>query len=181
MVCIQSSPFIMCFRLYSYIIFPTSKFGNGIWQASAELRKPKRVKVHVMFSFWDFLGLPGSFSWYIWYHISFSRSCPHILIAETKYRYRSLFSNFNCTPAFLIVIILSNWAYWVMTKINNMLDGWSGKGRCGSQDKGLLNEIPWINSLPDISLSRKFTLKYALRRPLLTGRCSRHPFSYFFH
>lgn len=54
-------------------LFLHSKVGHSIWQTSAELRKPKRVKVHVTCSYWDFLGLAGSFSWYIWY--SFSKSC----------------------------------------------------------------------------------------------------------
>lgn len=57
-----------------------------------------------------------------------------------------------------LLVIFPNWAYWVKTEINNMMDGWRGEDRCGSQDKGLLSEIPWINPLPGIFFSRKFTL-----------------------
>lgn len=99
----NSSSFIMCFTLYSYIIVPISKVGNGIWQASAELRKPKRAKVHVTFSFRDFLSLPCSFTVGTFGFTSVFQDAVLTFLLLTKYEYSALFSIFICTPAFFIV------------------------------------------------------------------------------
>lgn len=104
-----------CYRLYSCIIFPISKVGNSICQDSAELRKPKRAKVHVMCSFRDFLGLVASFRVATLGVISvFQEAATCTLNEETKWG--SSFFPTSCAllHSWLLVIVPS-WAYWVRT------------------------------------------------------------------
>lgn len=137
----NSSSFIMCFRLYGYIIVLISKVGNGIWQAfeiSWAHLVPSLLVHLVPHQFFKTLSL-RSCCWQNMDTVHFFQSSSALLHSS-------------------LLVIFPNWAYWVKTEIHNMMDGWRGEDRCGSQDKGLLSEIPWINPLPGIFFSRKSTL-----------------------
>lgn len=141
-----------------------SKVGHGIWQTSAELRKPKRVKVHVTCSYWDFLGLAGSFTVGT-FGIVFQKVAICTGNAESKDGYRSF-----CKLHLYSCIL--DWAY----RVKVIFDGWKGEGKCErSQDQGLWVKIPWTDGLPGTLIPPLF--KYALRRLGLPGRCSRPLFS----